>query len=407
MDINKKLEQLKLLEPGIFSGEIVEDPERWLKKFEIFYKNKDWTDVELIEIAEVHFEGPARAWFEVYGSEFKTWDSFKTEFGTKFSDKQKEILAWKELVKFEPEKTTVLELAAKLNKLFRITKVTNDREKVKHLLNKIEIRYHKVVVKCLEKPWDEIIKKLVNEEETWKTLGNKVDVKTSEENLVKKIPIPEPSKDSGMYESLIKRFDQLKINLVELKEEVRTIKQYERFVKDSKWDKICNHCKRKGHDERSCFFKSDDKKSVGLIELSDKSDETFTIKRSNEEVRLEALKKHKNNEESAELKLNNTKVRLRNNNSIRFISDSERYSIKKDLGERNVEMTFSQLLEASPSIRSELMELCKKQKIKEINNWENLSEDITNCRALIKIGDSTFWVIIDTGAACSIKAINK
>ncbi|OMJ16205.1 hypothetical protein AYI69_g7916, partial [Smittium culicis] len=129
MDINKKLEQLKLLEPGIFSGEIVEDPERWLKKFEIFYKNKDWTDVELIEIAEVHFEGPARAWFEVYGSEFKTWDSFKTEFGTKFSDKQKEILAWKELVKFEPEKTTVLELAAKLNKLFRITKVTNDREK--------------------------------------------------------------------------------------------------------------------------------------------------------------------------------------------------------------------------------------------------------------------------------------
>ncbi|OLY78483.1 DNA damage-inducible protein 1 [Smittium mucronatum] len=402
--MNRNSDIIKHIDPGIFSGEVTEDAERWIKKFEIYYKNKDNTGLELIEIAEVHFEGHARAWFEVYYVEFTTWEIFKNKFSEKFSDKQKEILAWQELVSTEKTELKILELTAKLNRLFKLAKVSTDREKIKHLLNKIDGRYHVILIKSLEKSWDSVIKRLVDEEETLKTLkeSSEKSVNKDKYTLSNKIPIPEPSKDSGMYETLIKRFDQMSINFVELKEDVMKMKQNETFNRASKSynDITCNFCKRKGHDERYCRAKNESNKTVGMVELGVESCDLLALKRNNSFEDEAEYKKFK--EIIVEEPETKSKVRIKRNSRINFMDKEEKYSIKKDLGDRKVSISFAQLLDTSLEARSELLELCKKQKTKEISNISMGSEDITNCKALVKIKGNTVWAIMDTGAACSV-----
>ncbi|OMJ15124.1 hypothetical protein AYI69_g8305 [Smittium culicis] len=407
VSIYDKLEHLKLLQPGIFSGEVSEDAERWLKKFERYYK-KELEDNERIEIAEVHFEGAARAWFEVYATEFTSWETFKQKFSDKFADKQKEIMAWQELSSKEKETISILELTAKLSRLFKIAKVESDREKLKHLLNKIDKRYHKIIIKSLDKPWKDVIKRLVEEEEIIKTINNKqVEITDTTESLEKPVKnlLPEPEKDSGMYESLVKKFDKLSLSLIDMKEDMKNFERKKADTRKNPYDKWCQYCKKGGHEEKFCYLKKGNRNDVSSIEMEDDltNEEILAIKRFNEESLDKEAKKSKSQIISEEVE---TKSRIRKNHKnssiINFMSDVEKYSVKSDLGERQVIMSFAQLLDASPSVRSDLIELCKKMKSKEVDNIFKINEDITNCRALIKINHKTVWSVMDTGAACSV-----
>ncbi|OMJ14594.1 hypothetical protein AYI69_g8530 [Smittium culicis] len=408
-NIIKKIEHFKLLQPGIFSGEVSEDAERWLKKFENFYKKKEeWEDTELIDIAEVHFEGPARAWFEVYYTDFTSWEVFKQKFSDKFSDKQKEIIAWKDLSSIEKENGSILEITAKLSRLFKIAKVTSDREKIKHLLNKIDSKYHKIVIKSLDKSWNDLIKRLVEEEEILKTINNKqIEVDKDQDPVIVPVKnkLAEPERDSGMYEALVKKFDKMSLSLIELKEDMKNLERKKYDSRKPPFDKWCQYCKKNGHEEKFCYLKKDNKNEVNSMELDESlsNDEIMAIKRPNENKMENDAKKSKN---EVILEDEETKSKIRKNykysNVINFMNDFDKYSVKKDLGERQVIMTFAQLLDASPSVRSELMELCKKMKLNEVDNISKISEDITNCRALIKINNKTFWSVMDTGAACSV-----
>ncbi|OMJ20303.1 hypothetical protein AYI69_g6268 [Smittium culicis] len=78
------------------------------------------------------------------------------------------------------------------------------------------------------------------------------------------------------------------------------------------------------------------------------------------------------------------------------------YSIGKDLANSKADLPYSQLLQVAPSVKSELIGLCKKQDTKELSNVETEDFNNTNCRGIIKIFDGRHWAVLNSEAACSV-----
>ncbi|OLY78281.1 hypothetical protein AYI68_g7672, partial [Smittium mucronatum] len=95
------------------------------------------------------------------------------------------------------------------------------------------------------------------------------------------------------------------------------------------------------------------------------------------------------------------KAILRRKRGIRVAENIPRYSIKGNLADLNSNVSFSQLLQASPEIFADLSKLLKKVEFKkEVGLMEN--NDTTNCKAIINLYKQPHLAIIDTGAACSV-----
>ncbi|OMJ27553.1 hypothetical protein AYI69_g3009 [Smittium culicis] len=208
-----------------------------------------------------------------------------------------------------------------------------------------------------------------------------------------------------MYESLVKKFDKLALNLIDMKEEMKNFERNKADTRKIPYDKWFQYCKKGGHEEKFCFMKKSSRNDVSSIELEEdlSNEEILAIKRSNEESLEREAKKSKSQIISEDVETK-SKIRKNHNNSniINFMTDVEKYSVQNYLGERQVIMSFVQLLDASPSERSELIELCKKMIYKEVDNIFKINENISNCRALIKINNKTFCLVMDTGEAYSV-----
>ncbi|OMJ09059.1 hypothetical protein AYI69_g10832 [Smittium culicis] len=61
------------------------------------------------------------------------------------------------------------------------------------------------------------------------------------------------------------------------------------------------------------------------------------------------------------------------------------YLIRNNLSEANANLSISQLLQVSPSVRRELMSLCKRVETKEVDKIELDEISNTNCRGLVSI----------------------
>ncbi|OMJ12920.1 Retrovirus-related Pol polyprotein from transposon [Smittium culicis] len=166
--------------------------------------------------------------------------------------------------------------------------------------------------------------------------------------------------------------------------------------------------KRQGHEEKICRQKYYSSNSINTVEVEEaeieEEEEFFAVKRGTDSGRNDSTKKPKFIEEIvSEDTQTNSRVRTKKiTNKIKFIEEKESYSIKDDLGERRVEMSFAQLLDTSPTARVELIELCRAQRNKSEVNIATITSKTTNCRALVRIFGNTYWTIIDTGAACSV-----
>ncbi|OMJ11736.1 hypothetical protein AYI70_g9528, partial [Smittium culicis] len=91
----------KVLEPKIFYGKEGEDSSRWMKRYECFREACKWSDSEATDYLDLFLEGRSLNWYKGFTINNKDWETVKLNFLEVFADKDEEITAWNELIKFD------------------------------------------------------------------------------------------------------------------------------------------------------------------------------------------------------------------------------------------------------------------------------------------------------------------
>ncbi|OMH81077.1 hypothetical protein AX774_g5473, partial [Zancudomyces culisetae] len=95
-------------------------------------------------------------------------------------------------------------------------------------------------------------------------------------------------------------------------------------------------------------------------------------------------------------------LRVRKKMDIRLSENIQKFSIGSELDKLKPDISLGQLLQSSPEIRKELVDLFKKIEVKELNTIVEDWTTTTNCKAYIEVFGKHQLTVIDTGAACSV-----
>ncbi|PVU90000.1 hypothetical protein BB560_006254, partial [Smittium megazygosporum] len=68
----------RILEPVVFRDDSAADPERWIRRYELFARKNGWSDIDRIDIMELYLDGKALIWFEKHRGTFENWVQTKT-----------------------------------------------------------------------------------------------------------------------------------------------------------------------------------------------------------------------------------------------------------------------------------------------------------------------------------------
>ncbi|OMJ28067.1 hypothetical protein AYI69_g2468, partial [Smittium culicis] len=334
------------------------------------------------------------------------------------------------------------EFEMELNILFGKAKILDSNAKWRCLMAALNPKYQKLILREKLADFEKAVELVREEANLYKLVdSHKYPSERQEQTLKASETVVVKDHGSGnqdMYEALTKKFEELSINLI-TKIEHATNLQYnkcrtDRESYDYRNKLFCYRCKRDCNrswdcqDNRQFQIVRDEKKnqnitehnSVGCIDLEegchemlkpDSSEVNIVDKRSRDEltedeVLRDKLRKTSESNEVVHLIARNpekyTAVRKRNDFGIRMEDSIDRYSIKSDLTLNKPKINFAQLLQASPAIRTELLNLCKRVEVKNFNSIDNRSDNVTNCKAIVEIFGNYYWAIMDTGAACSV-----
>ncbi|OMH80180.1 Retrovirus-related Pol polyprotein from transposon [Zancudomyces culisetae] len=94
--------------------------------------------------------------------------------------------------------------------------------------------------------------------------------------------------------------------------------------------------------------------------------------------------------------------RVRSKGVLKMAEGIEPFSLKEQLAKWRPDISLPQLMEISPSLTTEMSNLCKRTKNAELNEIRLEVPRITNCKIMVKIFDNEFCAVVDTGAACSV-----
>ncbi|OMJ11722.1 hypothetical protein AYI70_g6627 [Smittium culicis] len=193
----------------------------------------------------------------------------------------------------------------------------------------------------------------------------------------------------------------------------------------------CGNCSNYGHRSEDCKVKqsssnpnnnvskknshnkvpNSQQKDISCIEIERKSDIESDIfiaeKRPSSEATQEITKRSRivdvidDNVLIKEFK-DRPKIQSRRPAEIKLSLNSTPYSIDHNLSTTKANLSLAQLLQVAPSLRNELLNLCKRSDPKYLDKVETEESPNTNCRGLVKIFHERYWAILDTGAACSV-----
>ncbi|PWA00918.1 hypothetical protein BB558_003011, partial [Smittium angustum] len=475
----------KHFEPEVFTNNGDIEASTWLRRYELFARKSNWSDIDKVELLELYLTGKNLSWFERLDTNNLTWESLKEMFIEKFESQETELKAWKELQLVRQAKDEEVEDLA------------DDTVKFRCLLTSINSNLQRVIIKKKVKTYKDAILAAAEEEKLEKVC----EFENNQSNKSSKVDpksVPKEAKESenDMFEKLIKKFDQLSLNLVEImaKSSQRpTNKPYQ--PADASRVLTCFNCRETGQISRNCpkaprnsdkpktsnnnDFESkprgnsnnsrsvlNDKNSKNLkpesldiedsrvekeetssfviencdveaIEIGEREREMYLAEKRKVIESEELARKRVNiasnpisnnmavknlsgkidenrfrvpnkpiTEESMEIEdLENVNKKksavLRKKKDITLNSNHPKYSIKSDLSSINANITFSQLLQSSPEIRTELIKLCRKVDVESnLNAIEN--QLTTNCKSIVKVFGKSYVAIVDTGAACSV-----
>ncbi|OMJ24160.1 hypothetical protein AYI70_g1771 [Smittium culicis] len=217
--------------------------------------------------------------------------------------------------------------------------------------------------------WNDLIEKdLAAESKTWESAMVILAKEEKYEKIVNTIPVIPTSiktivKEIEPIERLILKFDELRLNLNN-KEKNSVLPQDNR---NRYYENKCSLCNRVGH-------KSD---TLRIVEPEYINKGEFVHKEK-------------------------PRIKERRLVDIKLSESSSPCSIVNNLSEAKADLSLSQILQVEPSVRKELMGLCKRVELKEIGELGIEERTNTNCRGLISIFNERHWEILDKGAACSV-----
>ncbi|OMJ18369.1 hypothetical protein AYI69_g7055, partial [Smittium culicis] len=428
----------QIIEPKIFESRVEDDPEEWLERFELLSKLNGWSDEDRLELVQLYMGRKEIAWYKKGKSNFVSWSRFKTEFLVAFINKDAELLAWNKLQKLKQKDfKTVEDLELELDYWFIKGKIKDESVKFNCLMSTLDIKYKRKILESGLKGWKSSIDKLKDTERISRLLEDE----NSESNLNSKINEPvsrkvvkiHPEIESGelMYEAMAKSFEKLSLNIISKIDDVAV--KIEDRIKNSKSfpfnhsdmnKPFCYFCKKEGHIKPECpenasyinkmkranGMTNNGQQKVNSIEViyddnPEDFDDIFVVdKRSNEtESYIQSAKKSKTNPQNEELeKIANQRTKIKRKLIPKMAENSKPYSLLDELLNTYPKINLAQLIAASPSLRNELVSLCKKVEEKEVIQLETEHSRITNCKAIVNIFGKYYWSVVDTGAACSV-----
>ncbi|OMJ13934.1 hypothetical protein AYI70_g8205 [Smittium culicis] len=294
----------------------------------------------------------------------------------------------------------------------------SESEKLKYLMKSLEPNKCRKILEANSETFENALEILAREEKYEKLIGEEFNDDTKTKKIIKEMDV---------MDSLVKRFDSLSLNLLNREREMEklirgpTEKQPYRAYSNYK----CYNCNQYGHRIDQCRYPKISENNQKNIDKQVNSAEKF-VKEINcmelEPVNLElftAEKRHNPEENSSKSKRtrvvdeildkdaekfhkNHPIIQSRSPATIKLSANITPYSIGQNLANSKVDLSYSKLLKVSPNIRSELINLCKRQEIKELGNVDFEESMNNNCCGLLKIFNDRYWAILDTGAACSM-----
>ncbi|PWA01621.1 hypothetical protein BB558_002272, partial [Smittium angustum] len=240
----------RLLEPEMFKGDDKIDPERWLKRVELFFKKSSLSEEEYLEYVDLYLEARAKSWFNIYKASFSKWAEFTEKFKSRFYTKEQELVAWKKLQSFAQTEEDLIGVAEKMDALFKAAKVTNEQDKVKYFTMAVLPKYRKKLLEIEVKTMHEALELSLEQEqiENVYNIGKPGVYSNPKNQTIKQSSLHDQHKKiDNNYESLIEKFQELSLNLIQ------SLKQNERF-NHNVYDKndlrkrgACYYCKELGH----------------------------------------------------------------------------------------------------------------------------------------------------------------
>ncbi|OLY79262.1 hypothetical protein AYI68_g6672 [Smittium mucronatum] len=435
----------KFYEPYLFSSENDVDPESWIRKYELYSRKMKWDDSDRKDLMELYLAGKALRWYERTRDLVNTWDELKTRFLDKFEGQESEIRVWKQLQQIKQDNDEeVEEFACRIKKLLSKAKITEEEVKRKYLISALLPKYQRSVLKVKTKSFEEVILIASKEEELGKII-EPLDENIKSNSLItdriklSKISFDKVSKadeENQMYEALVKKFEELSVNLMSKIEKSGALDNKSRYSKEKQdlYNRgACFYCKEAGHKSNFCtkapwsskktserHFNSQNMegKNVDCIQIESKENldgseevsraEVFSTEKRKSQGKPQTLNKKiaiSDEKSVGETRLA-TKIRShaikKRSPEIELVNGISAYSIKNQLANSDANISLAQLLQVSPEIRYELNRLCKKAEDSSNINYIEKNPVVTNCKALVKIFGKRYWAIIDTGAACSV-----
>ncbi|OMJ21103.1 hypothetical protein AYI69_g5967 [Smittium culicis] len=432
--INRKT----LVEPKIFESGSDQDPEEWLERFELLAKLNGWIEQDQITLIQLYLGRKENVWYKKNKNKFILWTNLREEFMIAFKDKDLEMIAWNKIQKIKQKDfLTIEDLELELEYLFLKANINEDLVKFNCLMASLEIKSKRKVLESGIKGWRSTISKLKDVERVNRLLDDTkhsyVSDSPKEETDSRKIVKIHPEIESGepMFEALNRRFEKLSLNLISKIDDVAN--KIETNLNRNKalpafqgnYNKpYCVFCKKEGHrrfecPEYSSYVNAENRKnqnvgshkinSLEFFDIEDESDrkyeDIYVVDKRTLDVSEESknLKKSKMNPENVELEeMAKQRTKIRRKLIPKMAENTEPYSLLNELQNTYPKINLVQLISASPSLRNELVGLCKKVEEKEVSQLDVSSSKITNCKAIVNIFGSYCWAVVDTGAACSV-----
>ncbi|OMH79032.1 DNA damage-inducible protein 1 [Zancudomyces culisetae] len=399
-------------------------------------KKNDFEEAEYVDCVESYLGGKAKQWYIIYQDKFKDWAKCKESFLKQFKSKERELASWEELQGFKQESIDILETASKLQVLFKAASITEEKDKLRYLTACLKPSFKKLIFEKGAESWEEAINQLVRYEQLESICNESPSGSGGNlfENVTKEKLIQEArslkNDPEVMYEKIVKKFDELSINII------NSIKAGN--SRPPPKNPFCFECREPGHWPYQCPRRetnprtntsvatgsnaiplNTNKREVNFLEVENEvivsqvleceagETEVYAAeKRKNELQKEKDVKRRREGESTIEVKSNRDiikpKIQRKKGIPIKFTTDKDEYSIKKELQGIQANINLAQLLEASPQVRKELITYIRKgeeYEIKEVNSIENVS---SNCKVIISIFGRHYWAILDTGAACSV-----
>ncbi|OMJ29425.1 hypothetical protein AYI69_g1075 [Smittium culicis] len=179
---------LRALEPQCFSGKEDEDAES-----------------EAIEYLDLFLEGKALMWYKCNATTDVKLTELKSRFKVTFSNEEEEYKAWNDLISFSTAKKDSIEITGNLSRLFQRANVTDAKEKLRFLLRSMIPKQKLKVLEAEAKTCESAMLIISKEGKLEREVNSKPHNNQESRSFVK---------EQDPLEVLIKKFDELSVNLL-------------------------------------------------------------------------------------------------------------------------------------------------------------------------------------------------